>query len=189
MIKVDQHIHLESLKPSHAAEVFSIVDSGREELRKWLPWVDASISIKDTISFIEVTNGRQWAIFKQNQIVGLIGVPKTHDSGKTIEIGYWLSPDYWHQGIMRKACIALMDHYYKNGVESSTLLISTENIPSQKLAKSIGFKETGIIENGENLLGKNYDQIVYQLPKKDFYLSRAIKTSLDTESSTLKVSF
>ena len=43
------------------------------------------------------------AITVQRKVVGGIGVYDRDDDGDSAELGYWLLPEYWGQGIMRTA--------------------------------------------------------------------------------------
>ena len=45
-------LYLRLLEERHAPKVFSLVDQDRAYLREWLPWVDATQTVDDTLSFI-----------------------------------------------------------------------------------------------------------------------------------------
>jgi ribosomal-protein-serine acetyltransferase len=57
---IDSDVELQLLDLYHADEIFKSIDSSREHLRKYLPWVDSTISISDTREFIQGSK-RQYA--------------------------------------------------------------------------------------------------------------------------------
>tara|TARA_B110000908_G_C10127511_1_gene390590 strand:+ start:408 stop:929 length:522 start_codon:yes stop_codon:yes gene_type:complete len=169
MIPVSENLHIELLTKTNAEEVFALIDAHRKELRKWLPWVDSSKSVQDTLVFIQATNGKQWVIHYKNKIAGLIGLNKIYDNYKKIVIGYWLSPDFWGHGIMKQSCLAFCNNFFEQGSKEIIAYVSTVNPRSTKLIKSLGFVETGVIPDGEILLGNKYDQIIFTLSKVSHY--------------------
>ena len=50
---VDNDIELRLVDIHHAGEMFKSIDSNREHLGKYLPWVDSTETVEDTISFIK----------------------------------------------------------------------------------------------------------------------------------------
>jgi ribosomal-protein-serine acetyltransferase len=53
--RVRENLYLQLLEERHATEVFSLADQDRAYLREWLPWVDATQTVDDTLSFIRST--------------------------------------------------------------------------------------------------------------------------------------
>ena len=51
-----EHIKLEKLDPSHAQQIFSLMESNRERLREFLPWVDQTKTSQDTENYIKQTH-------------------------------------------------------------------------------------------------------------------------------------
>jgi ribosomal-protein-serine acetyltransferase len=80
-LEIDKEVHLELTHPSHAKEVFKLVEQNRELFRTWLDWVDNSTSIEDTEAFINY-NMQKYAnhksincmVFYQNKLVGNVAL-------------------------------------------------------------------------------------------------------------------
>lgn len=49
---ISEAIELQLLDKKHVDELFQLVDTNREHLREWLPWIDANTSPTDTESFV-----------------------------------------------------------------------------------------------------------------------------------------
>jgi len=74
-------------------------------------------------------------------IIGGIGLSNVNLEKGIADIGYWLGEDYWRKGYISEAAKELIDFAFY-GLKLSRLRCPTfaDNIPSQGLAKSLGFK-------------------------------------------------
>ena len=95
--QIREDLYLQLLEERHAAEVFSLADRDRAYLRQWLPWVDATKTVDDTLSFIRSTmeqfasnRGFVAGIWSERQFCGVIGTHKLDLLNRKGEIGYWL---------------------------------------------------------------------------------------------------
>ena len=52
---VDETLELRLLEARHAPALYARVDSNRDHLRPWMPWLDATRSEADVRAFIEVS--------------------------------------------------------------------------------------------------------------------------------------
>src|SRR5208337_995245 len=111
------HLYLQLLEERHAAEVFSLVDQERHYLREWLPWVDATQTLDDTLSFIKSSleqfasnQGFAAGIWSDRRFAGVIGTHRLDMLNRRGEIGYWLGRSFQGQGIVTAACRAVVTH-------------------------------------------------------------------------------
>src|SRR3989339_182247 len=79
----------------------------------------------------------------ENKIIGVISLTKVSDFHKTATLGYWLAKDYWRNGIMKEACIEIINFGFNN---EGTMI------------KSYKVKSTG----------KIHDENIYGLLKEDW---------------------
>ena len=63
-ITIEDKIKMELINESHAEELFALTDKNRKYLREWLPWVDATQTIEDTMKFIR-SSQKQYKINKK----------------------------------------------------------------------------------------------------------------------------
>ena len=85
-------------------------------------------------------------VYKENnKVIGTLGLHEKLD--KIYELGYSLSEDYWHKGLMSEAVKAYIDYAFKNfnayEIDAGVFL---DNIRSEKLLLNLGFKYIGIHE-------------------------------------------
>jgi len=81
-------------------------------------------------------------------VVGEIGLADFHRDctpplGDTPEAGWVLLPRYHGQGLAREGLNALLDWADRAGMAKTVCLIDPENLPSQRLAKAVGYIDGG----------------------------------------------
>lgn len=167
ILKVDTEIELKQLEQSDAIDIFKTIDTQRDYLEKWLPFVAFTKEIFDTEIFVDsVVNAPEdrfeyvFAIRKCNEFVGLIGFKDTDKQNNKTEIGYWLSEKYQKQGIVTKSVASLCDFAFnKQGINRIQIKCAVENISSKNIPKRLGFKFEGIERQGELLSGGSYTDL------------------------------
>ena len=114
-IQIDAETELKQLEKSDSKDIFKTIDSQREYLGKWLPFVEFTKEITDTKKFVDsVVNAPEdkfeyvFAIRRQKKFIGLIGFKDTDKLNQKTEIGYWLSDKYQKQG--KLLCDVLTKH-------------------------------------------------------------------------------
>ena len=172
-IFVDENIFLREIGLDDAEAIFNTIDSERDYLEEWLPFVELTNSITFTRQFIEnyqlsdkldVT----FTIFFQNKFVGIIGLKETDLDNKKTEIGFWMSDKYQHKGIMTCACKALIDFAFDEmNLNRIQLKAASGNFKSQGIPDRLGFTREGIERDGELHNRGFVDLVVFGLLKAD----------------------
>ncbi len=149
-LEIDENLKLRQLIPDEANLIFSIVDSEREYLGKWLPWVKTTQTPEDSKDFIEsIIEKRQegsefgFGIIVNDQPKGHISLMHVSD-GKGPEIGYWISSQESGKGITSKAARTVTEFGFKTlGLDKITIRADHRNIASNKVAEKLGYILTG----------------------------------------------
>lgn len=173
---VDNNIELRLVDIHHAEEMFKSIDSNREHLGKYLPWVYSTKTVDDTISFIRdskkryaANNGFDASIWYKGKFAGVIGFHGINPSIKEISIGYWLDERYVGKGIMTRACIEFINYafniYNLNRVE---IRCAEDNYKSRAIPERLGFTKEGIIRDGELLKAGYTNCVIYGLLRKEW---------------------
>lgn len=175
-LKINEEIILEQLELSHAPELFKLVDSTRNHLRAWLPWLDMSKNVSDTEFFINTTidqhknnQGPQFLIYYKNIPCGVIGFHPIDLQNRIGGIGYWLSEAFGGKGIV----ITCMDLMIKFGFETLGLNkievgCATENRKSRAIPEKLGFKLEATLRDKEWLYDHYVDQCLYSMLKREY---------------------
>ena len=176
--QIRENVHLQLLEERHAAQVFSLVDQDRAYLREWLPWVDATQAIDDTLSFIRASleqfasnKGFVAGIWSERKFCGVVGTHPLDLLNRKGEIGYWLGQSFQGKGIMTDACRAVVAHLLgEMDLHRVTIHCARENEKSCAVAQRLGFTEEGPAREAQFLHGHFHDLRCFAMLKKDFRL-------------------
>ena len=168
-IAVDEELSLGLLEERHAETLFALTERNREHLRRWLPWVDAVQVTEDTRHFLRQAleqlargDGFQAGIWLRGKLVGVIGLHRIKRASRATEIGYWLDAETQGQGVMTRACRAIVAYAFEelrlNRVE---IFCATGNTRSCAIPERLGFTREGVLRQVEWLNGAPVDHALY----------------------------
>ncbi|MEM8909575.1 MAG: GNAT family N-acetyltransferase, partial [Bacteroidota bacterium] len=139
--------------PAWATHIFQLVDQQRPYLQAWLPWVENTTKVEHTRNFLK--EARMFNQYGQNlttfvvldqQIVGSVAFVRFDKANHSGEIGYWLNQDFQGQGIISRACQALVNygfsHHALNRIE---IKVARQNTKSRAIPLRLGFVLEGTL--------------------------------------------
>ena len=179
-LSVSDTISLKEIDLSDANDIFSTIDSQREYMRKWLPFIDNTKEVTDTRRFIktmmdtpEKTKEFTFVIHFESEFAGLIGTKDTDRANKRTEIGYWLSEKYQRRGIITQSVRRLMQFSFDElGMNRIQIKCATGNLLSKKIPQRLGFRHEGIEREGELLVGDIFTDLdLFSMLKRDFNIN------------------
>ncbi len=159
-----------------ASVIWQAVDSHRDYLVLWLPFVDRLTCEGDEEAFLaEVLSvpyeerNLVYVIEKGEEFCGLVGFVATDTDNRRTEIGYWLLPEYQGQGVMtrcvRYLCLWSVEARSINRVQ---IRCAVGNHSSNAIPQRLGFQLEGTEREGELLASGKYADInVYSLLKEE----------------------
>lgn len=174
-ITVAEGLILHSATPQDAEIIYQAIDTNREDLRVWLPFIDNLHSVADEEVFlnslmetpIEQRN-ITFLIKKDTIFCGLVGFVLTDTINHKTEIGYWLLPEFRHQGIMKRSVHTLINWAIeKRDMNRIQIKCATGNIASNTIPRKLGFQLEGIERDGELLINGYTDLNIYSLLAKE----------------------
>ena len=175
-IRVDDDIVLRLHQEKVASLLFELVEKNRIHFREWLPWLDVNTKIEDTKKFIAGVEDNykkglslNLGIYYQDKIIGALGFNVIENTNKKVEIGYMLDKDSCGNGIMTKSCKALINYGF-NELDLNRIEIkaAVENTKSRAIPERLGFKQEGILQQGEFLYDHFVDVAVYGMLKENW---------------------
>lgn len=176
IIRVNKDLILKELELSDAEYIFKTIDSQREYLGEWLPFVEFTKSVKDSLDYVnsvvtmpEECKEWQFAVFFGDDFAGLAGFKGTDRLNRKSEIGYWLKEDFQHRGIMTESVRALIKFGFSElGLNRIQIKCAPDNVKSNKIPQRLGFHLEGIERDSEFVrVGVFRDANVWSLIKKD----------------------
>lgn len=124
---------------------------------------------EDAVNFINMvhTNNPKGVrgIELNGEICGAIGIhPKDDVYRKSAEIGYWVSEEFWGQGIATEALKLTIPYAFKTfEVERLFGCVFSVNIASQKVMEKAGFTLEGRLKRAVFKNEQYYDELIYSL--------------------------
>ena len=138
---------------------YSVLD----ETSKYLVWTP-HLNLAETRGNIEFHINQykkglppDWGItLKSNgMFIGTCGFTSVDQYNNSAELGYVLSPEFWHQGLAKEAVKAVMKVAFSDiGFHRLTVRIMDGNIASMRLAESVGFVREGTARECQIIKGK-----------------------------------
>ena len=106
IIEISTALSLKEVVLSDATAIWQAIDSHRDYLRTWLPFVDRLSKVEDEETFLRSVlevpypeRNLTFIIEAGGKLAGLIGFVTTDRLNHRAEIGYWLLPEYQKKGI------------------------------------------------------------------------------------------
>jgi ribosomal-protein-serine acetyltransferase len=173
---VDDEIELRLHEERHADELFALTDRNREHLRRWLPWVDHTREVNDTLQFIRRVRQSYadnkaiaTSVWFDGDIAGTLGLHLLDWSVGSGEIGYWLGAAYEGKGIMTRACRGLISCAFEElGLNRIVIRCQPENARSSAIPKRLGFTGEGTLRECSKLRDELIDLEVYSLLRREW---------------------
>ena len=169
--------HLRLLEESDATELYALVDRNRAHLEPWLPWVPATTGPTSVLDFIRQTrrqvadnDGLQLAIADADgSIAGVVGVHRVDWANRATSIGYWLSADRQHRGLMTAAVRALVDHAFGDwDLHRVEISAAVDNARSRGVPERLGFRAEGVRREAERHGDRYVDLVFYAMLASDW---------------------
>jgi ribosomal-protein-serine acetyltransferase len=170
---LDEEIELRSLDQADAEVLFELTDRNRDHLRAWLPWVDGTRTVHDTLAFIRTAieqerdgDGFQAGIWYRGDLAGVVGYHRIDWPRRRVALGYWLGLEFEGRGIMTRACHVLVGHALEElGLQRVEIRAATDNLRSRAIPRRLGFVEEGVVRRAEWLYDHFVDHVVYAMPR------------------------
>lgn len=132
---------------------------------------DAEMWIDVATKAVPVT---QYAVFVDGRLAGgLGGFPGSGEQTGTVEIGWWLDPDYWGRGIMSACAATLVDEFI--GVRGYMRLwapVMAPNVASKRVAERAGLQLESIAPSVYLKAGVRHDQWNYGITRAQWLAAR-----------------
>jgi ribosomal-protein-serine acetyltransferase len=175
-IKASEDIVLKKLRPETSPVLFDAINSNRDHLREWLPFVDQTWKVSDTEIFVRSVLGDQGAkkdliyeIWFRSEFAGLIALKEIDRWNKKTELGYWIIPQFEGKGIITDACRLLIDMAFGTlGMNRIQIKAGVGNARSLRVAERLNFRFEGIERSGEKLNKRYIDLATYSMLRKEW---------------------
>ncbi|MGN8842484.1 GNAT family N-acetyltransferase [Niallia sp. HCP3S3_B10] len=167
--KIDEEVSLKLIELRDSESIFDLTNKSRSYLREWLPWLDITTKLEDTVEFVKLSlkgfsenKSLSTVIIYKGSIVGVAGFNSLNWSNRTAQIGYWLGEEYQGNGIMVRVAKSLTDYAFSYlNVNKVEIRAAIENKKSRSIPENLGFINEGCIRQAEWLYDHYVDHVVY----------------------------
>ena len=176
IIQITENINLELTSENRAESMFQAINTNREHLSRFLPWVENMKSItnvkeyiKNSIAQTEEKKEVSFLIVSEKPVIGRIGIHNINFQNKNASIGYWLIKEAEGKGIISKATRSLITYAFQT-LELNRIEIraATDNQRSRSVPERLGMLKEGTLREAELVNGKFLDLEVYSVLSKEW---------------------
>ena len=180
-LSVSEAIELTAISMLDAERLFSCVDASRQSLRKWLPWVDETLSVADVRTFARESIAAQadgaavqMCIREHGDVVGTIGLRPVDWANGRGWIGYWLTETARGRGLMTESARSLVTcAFARLGLHRLDIVCAAGNSPSRAVAERLGFELEGTAREAMVVCGRHVDLVTYAALARRWRCGRA----------------
>ncbi|WP_368163610.1 GNAT family N-acetyltransferase [Aeromonas sp. R6-2] len=173
---LDEELSLLFLQPGMATELFALCHDNRDYLSQWLPWPpfiqkpeDTSLFIRRAIEGFARGETMSCAIEYQGELVGIVAYNRLDHQLGVATIGYWLAERWQGNGIITRACQALIHHAFDElGMEKVEIRAAVDNTASRAVCERLGFTLEGVSRRAEKLPHGIVDHACYGLLRSEW---------------------
>ena len=179
-IVVDSEILLRRPTLEDAEGIFALVDSNRQHLRRWLPWVDFVASLEDERLWVQThlaENAPEYVFLMvyKGDVAGAVGIRGRGSRSRRGEIGYWIAENMQGRGIVTRSCRVLIDYMFERlNMNRVVIRASADNVRSRGIPHRLGFTFEGIERQSELLYDDTFqDMAVYSMLASEWPAKKA----------------
>lgn len=165
-----ERIYLHKHELSTAPEMFACIDSDRERLGRFLPWVDETRSLKNSENYVRgaILEWNEQTLFDfgiyrkgTNDYIGNIGAHKLDWQNERAEIGYWIVGAFEGEGFITEAVKLLAQELFRLGFFRIEIRCDARNEKSAGVPKRCGFQLEGVLRSDVIAMGARRDTMVW----------------------------
>jgi RimJ/RimL family protein N-acetyltransferase len=155
-----EKILLRKFHNDDAELIFNEIDSDRERLGKYLPWVEHIKILDDQNKYVRDSYSKwlkceefNYAMFLKasNTYVGAIGVHSINWKHEKAELGYWILGKYEGKGLMLEATNRLTQILFHQGFHRVQIRCDETNARSANVPERAGFTFEGMFVDDQKL--------------------------------------
>lgn len=171
-IPLFDHYVLRPLRAEDAADIFAAIDSQREYLGRWLPFVAATSRVEQTeqavAGMLADPANPVFTLQSGTTFAGLIGFKSADPQTGTIEIGYWLRNEQQGKGLMAAAVEALCELAFgQMAMQRVVIRCGVGNLRSNRIPQRLGFIRSHVEVRGEQLSDGEWIDLNVYIRRKD----------------------
>jgi ribosomal-protein-serine acetyltransferase len=188
---IDDHLHISTLHPDDADELFRLIELNRARLRPWihpssLPktaeatrdftiecFLNSLNPMEATAKYPEYVQEleeyfplqdppMEMGIWWNGGLAGELMLSRLQESYSAAEFGYWIAEEAEGRGLVTRCVSALMDYAIgEMSVERFVIGCAVGNLRSRAIPERLGYRLQATVPDGEVVGDFIYDRVIY----------------------------
>ncbi len=176
IIQVSEAIDLRISAADQAEGLFQAIENNRAYLGEFLPWVPYMNTLSDSVTYLTQSQANciagtelSYNIYKNDILIGRIGIHQIDRSNNNAAIGYWISEDAQGKGVITACCTALINIGFQQlELQRLEILTATHNVKSSAIPMRLGFVHEGIMRQVERHGDQYFDLNIFSMLRKEW---------------------
>ncbi len=177
---MESSLHIRPLAEDDCEALFEILDSNRDDLGKWLPWVYDIQTLADALVFTQHAMRRYIAgegigagVWFGDTLVGMVRHTTYDKAHLTAEMEAWLGASFRGYGLATHACRSLMRYSFNEGnLHRLEMRVPVGHERALMLAERLGFCKEGVLRRAHRHRDRYHDVIVYGMLSDEWEVFR-----------------
>lgn len=170
-------VRLRRYQTSDIDRMYDAVVESRRELARWMPWCHEHYSRDDTAIWVESRSGaweqnEAWCfviVDANDRMLGACGLLRLDLKHNQGELGYWVRSTATKQGVATEAARQLLHYGFEEAnLERIEIVMSVENLASQRVAENASAVREGILRERFKLNGRRHDCLMYSVLRHEW---------------------
>jgi ribosomal-protein-serine acetyltransferase len=171
-----EQILLQQHAPHEAEILFKAVDTNRERLGKFLPWVDSTQAVQDEKNYIENCLDKwdqqilfAYSLYRKSDLQ-FLGVGNVHSiswKDERCELGYWILREYEGQGYISDFVRTIEATCFKLGFFRIEIHCDAKNVRSAAIPLRNGYEKEGHLRSDTIVNGKRRGTLIFAKLRTD----------------------
>lgn len=153
ILRGESELLLILLQLKDAQSLYHMIETGRNHLEPWLPWIRGIRSVQDAEGYIarsllDFSSRRQihFGIWHRAQLAGSVTVERIDPHHRIAELGYWLAQAYTGRGWMNCSVSRVIQYLFdQHDINRVEIRCETDNAASIQVARRLGFQLEGTL--------------------------------------------
>lgn len=156
---------LEPVAEEHIDDLLAAIEASLNELRPWMAWT-VGWDPEDSRTFLRSRpeGDHLMAIVQDGKAIGVCDVLVAKPLLGSGELGYWISSAAAGKGLTTEALNGLISWAFEDlGLHRVELRAGVDNVPSNRVAEKLGFRNCGIVREAAAGADGFYDCNLWEL--------------------------
>jgi len=186
--QLDSHTTARLMQPDDAEAFFTLIDTHRTFIGRWIPWVDG-VTVEERRQAIEQSANFPESgfcdvgIWCDGTLAGVVGLHSVSPTTRSATFHYYIAETFEGRGLITRTVQAMVNELFASGHYNRLVInVGTANVRSAAIPERLGFVREGVLRQSYAMHGAIYDLAVYGLLREEWVAMECLKKRLPPEA-------